>query len=112
MSINALESWRNRGYCGEPTPPSLTEGTPVTPFCKKSIGHVDIKHEDPYGVTWSTPGSVSGNDRWNHRDEQLRELLSYCKVEAEKFDPDQQIDEFNPYDDVAYKLAAILDGEQ
>jgi len=46
------------------------------------------------------------------QDEQLRELLSYCKVEAEKFDPDQQIDEFNPYDDVAYKLAEILDGEQ
>ena len=44
--------------------------------------------------------------------EQLRELLSYCKVEAEKFDPDEQHDEFNPYDDVAYRLGQILDGEQ
>lgn len=45
-------------------------------------------------------------------DEDLRELLSYCKVEAEKFDPDDQHDEFNPYDDLVYRLTAILDGEQ
>jgi hypothetical protein len=43
--------------------------------------------------------------------DQLRELLSYCQTQAEAFDPDDQIDEFNPYDDVTVKLREILDGE-
>lgn len=45
------------------------------------------------------------------RDEHLRELLSYCKTEAETLNLDDLSDEFNPYDDVAYRLGQILDGE-
>lgn len=54
----------------------------------------------------------SRDERDRKKDEQLRELLSYCKTEAEKFDPDDQHDEFNPYDDMVYRLSEILDGER
>lgn len=46
-----------------------------------------------------------------NRDEQLRELLSYCRRSAENLNLDDLSDEFNPYDDVAYRLGQILDGE-
>lgn len=44
--------------------------------------------------------------------EKLRELLSYCRTEAETLDLDNLSDEFNPYDDIAYRLTEILDGEK
>ena len=56
----------------------------------------------------------SCNEMWRAArdlDEALRELLSYFTDQAEQFDPDNISDEFNPYDDAAYKLRAILDGE-
>ncbi len=77
--------------------------------CVATIRH--IHHRDESGRQWPAqdPDFIIGQAQLM---DDLAELLSYCKTEAEKFDPDKQIDEFNPYDDVAYKLAAILDGEQ
>jgi hypothetical protein len=43
------------------------------------------------------------------KDEQLRKLLSYCKGMS---DGNESGDAREAYDDVADKLAAILDGEQ
>jgi hypothetical protein len=66
--------------------------------------------EDAIGEIGSAVDAALAKHR--EKDEQLRELLSYCKTEAEKFDPDDQHDEFNPYDDLVYRLSEILDGER
>jgi hypothetical protein len=55
---------------------------------------------------------VEAADAAQTKDEQLRELLSYCRHSAENMNLDDLSDEFNPYDDVAYRLGQILDGEQ
>lgn len=50
-----------------------------------------------------------------HKDEQLRELLSYCRSAARGNRSDTDLEASGAgtaYDDVADKLAAILDGEQ
>lgn len=47
--------------------------------------------------------------RMINRDEQLRELLSYCQQNAET---PTYADPYNAYQDVVDKLREILDGEQ
>lgn len=47
------------------------------------------------------------------RDEQLRELLSYCRERTgDQSEVNSDLDASDAYEDVFLKLAAILDGEQ
>lgn len=51
------------------------------------------------------------------REDQLRQLLSYCRAEVDKQESageysHELITSYQAYDDVVTKLAAILDGEQ
>lgn len=55
---------------------------------------------------------VYAADDVEQQQEKLRELLSYCRTEAGTLDLDNLSDEFNPYDDIAYRLTEILDGEK
>lgn len=106
MSIDVEKSLQKRGYCGLETPDELYEKGVLSPYCVHVAGHV-TKHRDPYGVEWATPSQQSGDDRWNARDEQLRELLSYCRGQVNAsgtIDPS--------YEDVVDRLTEILDGEK
>jgi hypothetical protein len=58
-------------------------------------------------------GVINHLDKAIRKDEQLRELLSYCRTASggPPFEgPKEDVD--RAYNDVANKLAAILDGEQ
>lgn len=87
-----------REYCGSP---GLTD---TTRSCILGKGHTE-KHQDWNGNRWATPGQVSGNDRWAAREEQLQELLTYCKTQDGRYMTPRQA-----YVDVASKLKKILDG--
>lgn len=89
--------------CSAAHPVSLHE-------CCEPKGHTS-KHRNWYHETWSTPGQVSGDDRWNARDEELRELLSHCRAKADGPTESGMYGDNAVYDEIANRLANILDGE-
>lgn len=114
MGIDAHASWVSKGYCPAIRPDS--EGV-LAPYCRHKAGHQ--QHEDPYGEAWTEetrPCPICGTncsgclEDLAAKQEGLRELLSYCR------DPSRTNDleagpEANAYEDVAQKLASLLDGE-
>lgn len=81
--------------------------------CIRKKGHKGTKHRDQFAYEWSDPGQVSGDRARAHQDEQLRELLTVIRNEAEMLDRMGYADNAgSAMHSVADRLAAILDGEQ
>jgi hypothetical protein len=63
-------------------------------------------HRDVVGRTWPNTGPSEFEEIRANKEDQLRQLLSYCKTQDGRYMTAQQA-----YIDVASKLKAILDGE-
>lgn len=85
--------------------------------CRLARGHRSIKHLDQFDVEWTDAGQVSGDRPWRVREEGIvakdEQLLSYCR--SKDLSAPTSANSYGDnavYQEIADKMAAILDGEK